>query len=201
MATTDLERGTGRTSRQLQAAPPGAVFVWCNDRLAYVRDLARARGREDLKIVGLSALDSRHPASVRVISRRFALALLEAPDPQLGVVAIAGLKPADAAGKSLFRGETSKSRESGREQAAAGIFRRPAGPVEGRIRAGGARAVEHPVRIRPNRVTAERQLGAARSSGRPRRRWQIEVSTVLPTPSRVGPWPGRIRFSFERSRS
>ena len=57
MATTDLERGTGRTSRQLQAAPPGAVFVWCNDRLAYVRDLARARGREDLKIVGLSALD------------------------------------------------------------------------------------------------------------------------------------------------
>jgi hypothetical protein len=58
MATvTDLDRGTGRTSRQLQAAPQGAVFVWCNDHLGYVRGLVRASGRQDLTIVGLSALD------------------------------------------------------------------------------------------------------------------------------------------------
>lgn len=50
-------RNTGWTSLQIRNAPRGAVFVWCNNHLGYVRDLARHLDRGDLEIVGLDALD------------------------------------------------------------------------------------------------------------------------------------------------
>lgn len=60
-------RGTGRTTRQIQQAADGAVFVWCNHALFYPRKLAAALGRYDLRIVGPIWLDSpghRPPAVV-----------------------------------------------------------------------------------------------------------------------------------------
>ena len=47
----DMDRGTGATTQQMQDAPKGAVFVWCNNRLEYPRALARKIGRDDLSIV------------------------------------------------------------------------------------------------------------------------------------------------------
>ena len=44
------QRGDGETTRQMQAAPQGAVFVWCNTNVDYPRDLARHLGRDDIKI-------------------------------------------------------------------------------------------------------------------------------------------------------
>lgn len=44
------DRGTGRTTKQMQDAPRGAVFVWCNGLTDYPRRLARHIGRGDLKI-------------------------------------------------------------------------------------------------------------------------------------------------------
>lgn len=49
-------RGTGRTTRQMQEAPAGAVFVWCTSELWYPQDLARRLGREDLEIIRPSQL-------------------------------------------------------------------------------------------------------------------------------------------------
>jgi hypothetical protein len=49
---TLTERRTGRTTKQMQEAPPGAIFVWCNGHLWYPRQLARRLGREDLRIIG-----------------------------------------------------------------------------------------------------------------------------------------------------
>jgi len=46
-----MERQTGRTTRQIQAAPKRSVFVWCNGLIDYPRSLARRLGREDLEIV------------------------------------------------------------------------------------------------------------------------------------------------------
>lgn len=54
-----MERGTGKTTAQMKAAPQDSVFVWCNDNLWYPRDLAKRLGRSDLKIKGISSLD-RH---------------------------------------------------------------------------------------------------------------------------------------------
>lgn len=44
-------RGTGTTTRQMQDAPKGAYFVWCNGQLEYPKALAKKIGREDLKII------------------------------------------------------------------------------------------------------------------------------------------------------
>jgi hypothetical protein len=55
MANT-FDANTGRTTRQMMSAPEGAVFVWRNSDLSYVRRLARAIERHDLKIVGPSYL-------------------------------------------------------------------------------------------------------------------------------------------------
>jgi hypothetical protein len=46
----------GRTSRQLQDAPQGALFVWCNERISYPKGLARFLKREDIEVLPLSAL-------------------------------------------------------------------------------------------------------------------------------------------------
>jgi len=56
--TIDYERGTGRTTEQMKAAPRGAVYVsphpFATD---YVRKLAAKILREDLRIVEPSWLD------------------------------------------------------------------------------------------------------------------------------------------------
>lgn len=62
----DKFRGTGRTSKQMQESPQGAVFVWCNDKPWYATELARTLGRKDLQIKPFSWLQER---SVRGIDR------------------------------------------------------------------------------------------------------------------------------------
>jgi hypothetical protein len=54
MNMKDDLRGSGRTTRQMIAAPNNAYYVWCNNYLAWARDLARKHRREDLKIMPLS---------------------------------------------------------------------------------------------------------------------------------------------------
>ena len=45
-------RGDGTTTRQMEASPKGAIYVWCNGQLDYPRRLAEKIGRNDLHIVG-----------------------------------------------------------------------------------------------------------------------------------------------------
>lgn len=49
----DPDRGTGRTTRQMEAAPKGALFVFAGGANArdYNRSLARKLGRDDLRIL------------------------------------------------------------------------------------------------------------------------------------------------------
>jgi hypothetical protein len=54
----DPYRGTGRTTRQMEAAPVGAIFVWCNDHIDYAKTHTRGLGRADLKVVAPSWLQS-----------------------------------------------------------------------------------------------------------------------------------------------
>ena len=54
----DPQRGTGRTTRQMLAAPLSAHFIWHNNELSVPKELARFLGREDLRIVGPSWLDN-----------------------------------------------------------------------------------------------------------------------------------------------
>jgi hypothetical protein len=54
-----MERGTGKTTRQMEAASQGAIFVWCNGQLSYPKNLAQKIGRSDLEIVSPSWLDGR----------------------------------------------------------------------------------------------------------------------------------------------
>lgn len=51
--TNDSLRQTGRTTKQIERAPQGAVFIWCNAHLNYPVRLAKRLGREDLKIITL----------------------------------------------------------------------------------------------------------------------------------------------------
>jgi hypothetical protein len=44
------DRQAGATSRQLQAAPHGAHFVWVNDTVSYPTRLARHLGRPDITV-------------------------------------------------------------------------------------------------------------------------------------------------------
>jgi len=44
-------RDKGETTRQMQAAPENALYIWCAGNTYYPRHLARHLGREDLKIV------------------------------------------------------------------------------------------------------------------------------------------------------
>lgn len=45
------DRGSGRTTEQMLAAPNGSWYVWCNNRLDYPRLLAANLRRNDLHIV------------------------------------------------------------------------------------------------------------------------------------------------------
>ncbi len=60
-------RLNGKTTRQMQAAPLGAVYVWCNTRLDYPLHLAQYLGRTDLKIVSPNWV---HPEKLRGYRQR-----------------------------------------------------------------------------------------------------------------------------------
>lgn len=60
-------RGSGRTTRAMQNAPMNAVYVWCNDKLSYPRDLARKVGRDDLRIVGPDDIERRAPGATAIL--------------------------------------------------------------------------------------------------------------------------------------
>ena len=60
MIPNHSDRQTGRTTRQMLAAPQGATFVWRNSRLSYPRQLASDLGRNDLIIRPLSWLSFRN---------------------------------------------------------------------------------------------------------------------------------------------
>jgi hypothetical protein len=51
-------RQTGKTTRQMQALPTGAVFVWVSNNLDYPKALARHLRRDDLQVVGPGWLTS-----------------------------------------------------------------------------------------------------------------------------------------------
>jgi hypothetical protein len=70
---SDFDRGSGRTTRQMQQAPHGAVFIWCVARsVNYARDLARSLKREDLRIMTPAALD---PPGHRLMGIRVTIVL------------------------------------------------------------------------------------------------------------------------------
>lgn len=51
-----MSRRTRRTTKQLECAPKGAVFLWCNADTEYPKRLARRIGREDINIQGKHVL-------------------------------------------------------------------------------------------------------------------------------------------------
>lgn len=59
------DRQTGRTTRQLEEAPQGAIFVWCNSHMYYPQMLARKLGRDDIKIKPFSWLGERNVRGLR----------------------------------------------------------------------------------------------------------------------------------------
>lgn len=51
-SSTEAERGSGRTSRQMRRAPKGAVYIWPHAAtLRYARKLARFHDRDDLELL------------------------------------------------------------------------------------------------------------------------------------------------------
>jgi len=72
MSRTDFDpphlRGTGRTTKQMQDAPKGAIYIWVNQHLAWPRDLARKLGREDLQIVSPLYVDDFHKLAGRTLT-------------------------------------------------------------------------------------------------------------------------------------
>lgn len=53
-----MTRASGRTTRQMQEAPRGALYIWPNQDLGYPKSLAKAIQREDLDIQGAWTLTS-----------------------------------------------------------------------------------------------------------------------------------------------
>ena len=63
-----IDAGTGRTTRQMQDAPQGAVFVWpVWSSIGYARDLARHLGRRDLAIITPSRLRDIRPGQYSAV--------------------------------------------------------------------------------------------------------------------------------------
>lgn len=52
-------RDDGKTTKQLKTLAKNAVFIWCNGRLDYPRNLAKNLNREDVLIVSPYWLESR----------------------------------------------------------------------------------------------------------------------------------------------
>lgn len=59
------DRLSGRTTKQMQEAPAGAVFVWCNGSTAYPRALAKRLGRDDLQVMPRAWLTHRSVYGMR----------------------------------------------------------------------------------------------------------------------------------------
>ena len=58
MLTTDPHRGTGRTTRQILAAPIGAFYLVPNSAgIKHTRNLAAKHGRSDLQVICLAELE------------------------------------------------------------------------------------------------------------------------------------------------
>ncbi len=78
--SVDEYRCTGRSTHQMQEAPPGAVFVCAfHHQLRYFRRLAKYRGRPDLRIVSIHEMvSSEAPAGYQspIVVDHAALALL-----------------------------------------------------------------------------------------------------------------------------
>lgn len=53
-----MDRQSGRTTKQMQEAPKGALFVWVNHHLQYPKALARSLARDDLCILSPDILQS-----------------------------------------------------------------------------------------------------------------------------------------------
>lgn len=51
-----MPRGDGATTRQIEAAPEGAVFIWCNNRMDYIMPLVTRLRRQNLCVEPLSVL-------------------------------------------------------------------------------------------------------------------------------------------------
>ena len=54
-----MARGKGATTQQMEEAPKGAIFVWCNGQTNYAALLARKIGRQDLQIKSPKWLENR----------------------------------------------------------------------------------------------------------------------------------------------
>lgn len=58
MHFVDTKRGTGRTTKQIEQAPPNAYFVWCCGDTYYAKMLCRKLGRSDITCIAPQALDN-----------------------------------------------------------------------------------------------------------------------------------------------
>jgi hypothetical protein len=47
----NVQRRSGRTTKQMAEAPQFAIYVWCNEDLDYPVKIMRRLGRKDLRIV------------------------------------------------------------------------------------------------------------------------------------------------------
>ena len=63
-----MERGSGATTKQMQEAPQGAVFIWVNGHFDYPRALANRLNRDDLKIVSPSWLETGQCRGIRCVA-------------------------------------------------------------------------------------------------------------------------------------
>jgi len=91
------KRQTGRTTQQMQAAPQGAVFVWCNSHVDYPIALARALGRGDLAVYPLAWLEP-----INVIGRNLSGLVLDHATPLLSDSGYEALMYARSRGVSEF---------------------------------------------------------------------------------------------------
>lgn len=55
-AIANTERGTGRSTKQIQAAPSGAFYAANLGSVSYLQTLAKKNGREDLKIIPIRTI-------------------------------------------------------------------------------------------------------------------------------------------------
>jgi hypothetical protein len=54
-----MPRGDGATTRQMESAPKGSIFVWCNGHTDYPRKLAKKINRDDLVVESPTWLEER----------------------------------------------------------------------------------------------------------------------------------------------
>lgn len=64
---TDSNRGTGRTTRQILAAPANAIYIWPEHRsIADAKTLAASLGRSDIKFVTPDWLNEAYRGQSRI---------------------------------------------------------------------------------------------------------------------------------------